>query len=417
MNQAPPSMRKPRREGSWSRRRLGAIVIGGDYQGLGIVRSLGRQGIPVCVIDDEPSISRWSRYATHSVRVPNLRDEEPTVAAIIQTADRFAMRGAIVFPTRDETVAALARNRDRLSEHVGIATPGWECVKHACDKRETYRLARELEIPIPKTWIPRSAADLEAVDTFPAVVKPALKDHFVRTTGAKAWRVDRPEELVDTWKRAVRVVGPGGAIVQELVPGGPGTIFGYCALFSGTEVLGRMVVRYGRQHPPDFGRSATWVESVELAELDEPSVRFLREIGYSGLVEIEYIRDPRADTYRLLDVNARTWGYHSLGPRLGVDFPLLLYRMHLGEAVQTATARSGAGWVRLVTDVPTVVTGLSRGRVRFSDYVRSMQHARCESVFSMRDPIPSVAEVALLPHLYLTRSWRPGHAEKGTETA
>ena len=30
----------------------GAVVIGGDFNGLGIVRSLGRQGIPVCVIDD-----------------------------------------------------------------------------------------------------------------------------------------------------------------------------------------------------------------------------------------------------------------------------------------------------------------------------------------------------------------------------
>jgi predicted ATP-grasp superfamily ATP-dependent carboligase len=38
----------------------GGIVIGGDYQGLGIVRSLGRRGIPVCVIDDEASIARVS---------------------------------------------------------------------------------------------------------------------------------------------------------------------------------------------------------------------------------------------------------------------------------------------------------------------------------------------------------------------
>ena len=31
----------------------GGVVIGGDYQGLGIVRSLGRHGVPVYVIDDE----------------------------------------------------------------------------------------------------------------------------------------------------------------------------------------------------------------------------------------------------------------------------------------------------------------------------------------------------------------------------
>ena len=45
------------------------MVLGGDSQGLGIARSLGRHGIPVCVIDDETSISRASRYVQHSVRV------------------------------------------------------------------------------------------------------------------------------------------------------------------------------------------------------------------------------------------------------------------------------------------------------------------------------------------------------------
>ncbi len=55
-----------------SQKPIGAVVVGGDYQGLGIVRSLGRRGVPICVIDDERSIARFSRYATHSVAVANL---------------------------------------------------------------------------------------------------------------------------------------------------------------------------------------------------------------------------------------------------------------------------------------------------------------------------------------------------------
>jgi predicted ATP-grasp superfamily ATP-dependent carboligase len=42
--------------------RPGAVVIGGDYQGLGIARSLGRRGVPVFVIDSEPSIAPLSRF-------------------------------------------------------------------------------------------------------------------------------------------------------------------------------------------------------------------------------------------------------------------------------------------------------------------------------------------------------------------
>lgn len=391
----------------------GAIVVGGDYQGLGIVRSLGRHGIPVCVIDDEPSISRYSRYTTRTIRVANVRDEEPTVAALLDAVERYDMAGWVVFPTRDETVAALARNRERLGDVLRITTPGWESMKYACDKRETYRLAQRLGIPIPRTWFPEGAGDLAEIDAFPAVVKPAAKDPFVRATGAKAWRVDTRDELEAAFDRAERIAGPGGIVVQELVPGGSETIFGYCAFFRRGEVVGRMVTRYGRQHPPDFGRSATYVETVEAPELDEPSARFLEEIGYYGLVEIEYKHDTRDGTYRLLDVNARTWGYHALGARLGVDFPHLLYRDQFGDPpVGVVSAPSGVGWVRLVTDLPTVAAGLARRRVSFSDYVRSMRHARCESVLSAGDPLPMLAELALLPHLILTRSWRPKRASE-----
>ena len=48
----------------------GALVIGGDYQGLGIVRSLGRRGMDVVVIDDERSISRPSRFVARCFAMP-----------------------------------------------------------------------------------------------------------------------------------------------------------------------------------------------------------------------------------------------------------------------------------------------------------------------------------------------------------
>src|ERR1700678_1676357 len=92
----------------------GALVIGGDYQGLGIVRSLGRRGIPVCVIDDEYSIARYSRYANFAAQFPDLRDADKTVAALVELEHRLNLRGWVLFPTRDELVAALSKNRSIL---------------------------------------------------------------------------------------------------------------------------------------------------------------------------------------------------------------------------------------------------------------------------------------------------------------
>ena len=162
----------------------GAIVVGGDYQGLGIIRSLGRHGIPTCVVDDERSIGKFSRYATHSLHVPDLRDEETAVETALAAAARFGLEGWVLFPTRDEHVATFSRHRDRLSKQFRVPTPRWEVTRWACDKRNTYRLARSLGIPTPRMWQVRSAAELDQIDAAgPLVIKPAIKEHFIYATG------------------------------------------------------------------------------------------------------------------------------------------------------------------------------------------------------------------------------------------
>jgi D-aspartate ligase len=107
---------------------IAAIVIGGEHPGLGIARSLGRRGIPVCVIDDQFSVSQFSKYVTRAVRVKDLRDESRTVESVLEVGHRYGLDGWVLFPTRDETVAAFSRHRDRLAEFFRVSTPGWETV-------------------------------------------------------------------------------------------------------------------------------------------------------------------------------------------------------------------------------------------------------------------------------------------------
>jgi D-aspartate ligase len=380
--------------------------VGGDYQGLGIVRSLGRLGIPICVIDDEHSIARFSRYTHHAVRVDNLRDEGHTVEILLELGRRLEMRGWVLFPTREETVAALSRNRSRLAEFFRVPTADWETVRWAWDKRNTYLRAQELGIPTPRTWYPRTADEVDQVDGDPPfVIKPAIKEHFVYATKAKAWRANSREELRDLVDRALQVIGHPEVMVQELVPGDGRHQFAYCALFKNGEAVAKMTCRRRRQHPPDFGRASTYVETVEVPELERASELFLRSIGYYGLVELEYKLDPRDDSFRLLDVNARTWGYHTLGKHAGVDFPALLYADQLGAHVEPCQARTGVRWVRLATDLPTGLLEMARRRLGLRAYLRSLVSADTEAVFDLRDPVPGVAEVALIPYLAVRRGF------------
>ncbi len=389
-----------------SNQTVGAVVLGGDYQGLGIVRSLGRRKVPVCVIDDEHSISRFSKYASHNVLVGSLRDEKETVAQIMEIGHRLNLKGWVLYPTRDETVAAIARHRDTLTDFFRVPTPVWDTTQWVWDKRNTYRRANELGIPTPSTWYIRDVAELERVDAEPPyVIKPAIKEHFIYSTKAKAWSANNRAELREVFQRAAQVVGPGEVMVQALIPGGGSQQFAYCAFFKEGKALGSMVVRRARQHPHDFGRSSTYVETVDIPALEALSQRFLQGINYYGLVELEYKLDPRDQQYKLLDVNGRTWGYHTLGPGAGVDFPSMLYFDQVGEPVEVCRGRVGVRWIRLITDLPTGISGILSGRQDILPYLRSLVGFNIESVFSIEDPMPGLVELALLPYLVVKRGF------------
>jgi D-aspartate ligase len=380
--------------------RTGALVIGGDHPGLGIVRSLGQRGIPVCVVDDQLSVSYFSRYKSRFLQVKDLRDERKTVEAVLEVGRRFNLRNWVLFPTRDETVVAFSRHRAELSEFFRVPTPNWETVKWAWNKKNTYDLARKLDISCPQTFSPQNEDEIETLGSqLPLAIKPAVKENFFYATGAKAWRAQTMDELRQIYRKAARYISPEEILLQQIIPGDGSHQVSYCAFFCNGQAQGSLVARRARQHPREFGRAATYVESIELPIIEEVSQRFLKAIDYYGLVEFEFKHDPRDGEYKLLDVNARSWGFHSLGSAAGVDFSYMLYADQIGEPILPCRAKPGIGWLRLLTDVPTAISGILNSHISLGDYLASLRKTRVESVFCRKDPLPSIAEIVLLPYL------------------
>lgn len=386
---------------------VGAVVLGGDYQGLGIVRSLGRHSVPICIVDDEQSIGRFSRYADHFVKFPSLRDGDITVDSLLELGERLQLHGWVLYPTRDEHVAAFSKRRAELSRVYRVPTPDWKIVQWAWDKRNTYRLAAELGIPIPRTVTFDSLAQLAELDNEnpPFAIKPAIKEHFIYATKAKAWCANNHSELRELFQKASQLIAPNEAMIQEVIPGGGTQQYSYCAFFANGRSVGKMVARRRRQHPLQFGRASTYVEVVDAPFVEAYSERFLRAIDYYGLVELEYKLDPRDSQFKLLDFNARTWGYHSLGPRTGVDFSYMLYADQIGIPVDPCKALAGTGWVRMTTDIPAAFMAWRAGELTLKDYLKSLSYCDVEAVYSFRDPLPGLAELLLLPYLAARRGF------------
>jgi predicted ATP-grasp superfamily ATP-dependent carboligase len=134
--------------------------------------------------------------------------------------------------------------------------------------------------------------------------------------------------------------------------------------------------------------------------------RLLAGMRYTGLVEVEFKRDARDGRTKLLDVNPRVWGWHTLGRRAGVDFPYLAWRLARGEAVEPGRARAGVRWVRLSTDLPTALKEIGRGRLSPLGYLRSLHGPRERAIFARDDPLPGLLEGPLLAYVAVRRLLR-----------
>jgi predicted ATP-grasp superfamily ATP-dependent carboligase len=115
--------------------------------------------------------------------------------------------------------------------------------------------------------------------------------------------------------------------------------------------------------------------------------------------------DPRDGKYKLIEVNPRVWGWHTLAIAAGINLPYLLYQDMIGEKIEVPTSCKQVKWVRLTTDIPTVFLEIVKGKMKIRDYIASMRGKKTDAVLSLKDPLPFLAEIALIPYLWVKRGF------------
>ena len=375
----------------------GALVTGADYRGLGVIRSLGRRGIPVWVLNHAGHlVGAVSRYAARTLRWP-LEDERKQLDFLMELAATEKLKGWVLFPTADEDVVLFGRHHELLSAHYRLTTPPWEAVRWVCDKRLLYQLAQDLLLDRPWTFCPRNREELASlVCPFPVILKPAMRLTFNRLSADKAWRFEDRTSLLAGYEEACSLMDPELLMIQEVVPGGGEAQFSFAALCKEGAPLASIVARRTRQFPMDFGRFSTYVETVDEPQVAAPALRLLAALRFTGLVEVEFKKDSRDGQLKLLDVNPRVWGWHTLSNRAGVDFPYLIWRLVRGEPFTEVRGRPGERWMRMCTDLPMAIQEILNGRLSLRAYLRCLLGAKESAVFAWDDPLPGLFELPLL---------------------
>jgi predicted ATP-grasp superfamily ATP-dependent carboligase len=358
------------------------VTVGRARGALAAVRSLSRAGWSVGVgTPDGKGMVSASRWCRHRHVVPRPRGRGEGFVEGVQRAVRDVGYD-VVFGGADDWMAALATYRDRIPTQV--AHPAADTVAAALDKLELIKRAATVGLVTPRTEAATEA--VLAGWAGPVVVKCRAHWH----PGQRhEYRVEarRYPDVAAAIDR-VRLVRDAGfePIVQEPIDGRLGAMIG---LFHEGRLVGRVQQETSRLWPTPSGVSAR-AETVPVdEELSTRAAALLTDLGWSGLVELQFLTDARGVAH-LIDLNGRFYGSMALAGAAGVNLPDAWARQVLGLTLPSLEdTRPGVRFVWLAGDLRRASKERRGGLVR--DVVSTLRWARTatDSVWDRRDPGPT----------------------------
>jgi len=381
----------------------GAVILGGLHGSLALGRSLRALDVPVTLITSDNPLPRFSRcFKTSMVwagaGAPDALDQLEALA------DSHGLNGQLLIAAGDAEVRLVSEHHDRLARRFVLTLPPWARLAQACDKALAYGLAEHLGIGYPKSYAIADMAEAQAAQLkFPLVLKPTQRLSNNRFTLDKAWRVDDRAAFLAAYAEAASLVGQTNVVVQDLIPGGGEGQLSYAGLWiEGREAAG-FTARRTRQYPLQFSYTSTFVEVVDAPDVAEAARRFLSAIGHHGLVEVEFKRDARDGTLKLLDINPRPWSWFGLAEAAGLDLGAMLWFTAQGQPPRPGRARPGVAWMFLVRDMVAAGALMRAGQLSPGAYLQSFGRVRSWATFALSDPLPGVMDVPLTLMRIVTR--------------
>ncbi|MEA2405426.1 MAG: D-aspartate ligase, partial [Thermoleophilaceae bacterium] len=313
-----------------------AVLLGGEAIAVSACRSLGQAGVRVHAVGHTSDPVRHSRWCSEFVP---LGSKEGVIERYLDWLESRGPRGAAILPCDDYGVEMIATNRARLEEWGYLPVEGNDEVMLAMlDKERTYDLAREAGVATPRTATVRTADEaLAAANAFelPVGLKPLQSHVFAQHYPHKLILAGDRAELREVCSWAF---GPGVPMLMTEVIPGPETAI--CTYFTYIDDRGEPLFHYTkskiRQWPKRSGLTCYQVSDWQ-PEVVDAGLRLVQGIGLRGVAVPEFKRDPRDDTWKLIECNHRFSGSLDLTRHCGIDMALMAYDRLAGRPIERPT--------------------------------------------------------------------------------
>jgi predicted ATP-grasp superfamily ATP-dependent carboligase len=143
-----------------------------------------------------------------------------------------------------------------------------------------------------------------------------------------------------------------------------------------------------RDWPQRFGNGCL-IESVYEPELEEITTRLIKKIGYHGIVDVEFKKDARDDSFKIIEINPRCWMQNSFPTRCGINFPYMAYMDAIGKDFEKQIYNGKhIKWLFMPQDVLSILQLIRQGDLTFKNCIKSLQGSKEYGIFSSDDPLP-----------------------------
>tara|TARA_Y100001970_G_C14236167_1_gene861923 strand:- start:101 stop:1246 length:1146 start_codon:yes stop_codon:yes gene_type:complete len=372
----------------------GVIVLGGHVQALGIIRILGNENIPSILLDDSHiNIARFSKYCGDFFLYSDLMKK------LIELGKLEKYKNWLILPTNDFHVSEISKNKKELLKYFKVGSDDWSNIEKFYNKKNAYKIAKKIGIDIPETWFPKSIDDLPVHSiNYPCIIKPAVMHKFYKITKKKVFICNNKQELLNNYKKALKVISSNEILIQDIIPGSSENLYSACFTFDKEKSLVQLVCRRKRQHPVNFGNATTFAETFRDEKLIEISEKLLKEVKYDGICEVEYKFDKRDQRYKFLEINTRTWKWHSISIKSKSPFLISYYNKCYNLEKIVKLNFEDASFKHIITDVPTSFKMILMGIYK-KTIIRNVQYA----TWNKKDILPAIMELLILPYLIFKR--------------
>jgi D-aspartate ligase len=372
---------------------LGLAGLSLHHGALGVMRSAGRLGIPVFHISrDRRSPIDRSRYSGGGLTVPPDADQQ----RMLELLREFAVeRGPTILLAVDDVSAMfVADHGDTLKDFFLFPRLPDGLARALASKRTMHQLCLEHEIPTPLVAFPESEVEVgehAAAAAFPVVAKRIDISQPAARSAPNVLVARDPDELLVAYRQMQSPRLPN-VMLQEYVPGSSQANWMFNGYFdSRSECRVSFAGQKTRQSPPDAGATTLGICRTNAA-LEETTKRFMKAVGYRGILDADYRLDHRDGQYKLLDVNPRIGSSFRLFVAAdGTDVLRALYLDLTGRPVPVVAQRDGRRWLVEPQDLRSSLIEIRRKDLTIGSWLRSLRHVDETAWWSREDPRPFVA--------------------------